>query len=260
MPYETILVDIDQGVAVITLNRPKALNALNAQLYTEFGQASDELAKNDEVRAIIVTGSGTKAFVAGADITYMYPLNAVQSRSFVMIAREITTRFENLPIPTIAAVNGMALGGGCELAMCCDLRIAEEQAVFGQPEINLGIIPGAGGTQRLPRLVGATRAKELIFLGGSISAAEAHRIGLVNMVVPTGTALEEAKKIARRLVAKGPVALTMAKAAINTGTQLDLNSGLAYEVECFSSLFSTEDQKEGMKAFMEKRPAQFTGR
>ena len=150
MPYETILVDIDQGVAVITLNRPRALNALNAQLYTEFGQASDELAKNDEVRAIIVTGSGTKAFAAGADISYMHPLNTVQSRVFVMIAREITTRFENLSIPTIAAVNGMALGGGCELAMCCDLRIAEEQAVFGQPEINLGIIPGAGEPSGCP--------------------------------------------------------------------------------------------------------------
>lgn len=260
MQYETLLVSIEDNIAVITLNRPKALNALNAQLYLEFGRAVEELARNEEVRAIIVTGSGEKAFAAGADITYMYPLNTMESRKFVMTVRDILLRFENLPLPTIAAVNGMALGGGCELAMCCDLRIAEEHAVFGQPEINLGIIPGAGGTQRLPRLVGAARAKELVFLGNSISAAEAHRIGLVNLVVPSGTSREKAKKMAGKLAAKSPLALGMAKAAINVGTQLDLNAGLAYEAECFSSLFSTEDQKEGMKAFMEKRPAQFKGK
>jgi enoyl-CoA hydratase len=260
MQYEMLLVDIDQGAAVITLNRPKALNSINEQLVVELGMASDELAKNEEVRAIILTGGGGKAFAAGGDVAYMAPLDAMQARRFIMLLRDTLFRFENLPLPTIAAVNGMALGGGCELAMCCDLRIAEEQAIFGQPEISLGIIPGAGGTQRLPRLVGAGRAKEMVYLGGNISAAEAHRIGLVNKVVPTGTALEEAKKIAQKLAAKGAVALQMAKAAINVGNQLDLNSGLTYEAECFSALFSTEDQKEGMKAFMEKRPAQFRGR
>ncbi|NPV93192.1 MAG: crotonase [Firmicutes bacterium] len=260
MQYETLLVEITDGTAVITLNRPKALNALNAKLYSELGQVTDELAANDEVKAIIVTGSGDKAFAAGADIVYMYPLNSIECRKFVMQVKDVLLKFENLPKPTIAAVNGMALGGGCELAMCCDLRIAEEQAIFGQPEINLGIIPGAGGTQRLPRLVGAARAKELVYLGGSINAAEAHRIGLVNMVVPTGGALEQAKKIAGKLAAKGPLALAAAKAAVNVGTQLDLASGLTYEAECFSGLFATEDQKEGMKAFMEKRPAAFKGK
>jgi enoyl-CoA hydratase len=260
MQYETLLVEIAGGTAVITLNRPKALNALNAKLYSELGQVTDELAANDEVKAIVITGSGDKAFAAGADIVYMAPLNSLECRKFVMSVKDILLKFENLPKPTIAALNGMALGGGCELAMCCDLRIAEEQAVFGQPEINLGIIPGAGGTQRLPRLVGAAKAKELVYLGGSINAAEAHRIGLVNMVVPTGTSLEKARQIAGKLASKGPVALAAAKAAINVGTQVDLAAGLTYEAECFSSLFATEDQKEGMKAFMEKRPAEFKGR
>lgn len=260
MVYQTLLVDTADHIAVITLNRPKALNALNPQMFRELGQVTEELAQNQEVRAVILTGSGEKAFAAGADITYMYPLNSLESRRFVMSVRDILLRFENLPVPTIAALNGMTLGGGLELAMCCDLRIAEEQVVLGQPEINLGIIPGAGGTQRLPRLVGAGRAKEMVFLGGNIDAAEAYRIGLVNMVVPPGCALDKAKKVAARLAAKGPVALSMAKAAINVGLQLELGAALTYEAECFSGLFSTEDQKEGMKAFMEKRPAQFKGK
>ena len=260
MQYETLLVEIVEDTAIITLNRPKALNALNIQFYTEFSQVTDEIARNDQVKAVIVTGSGDKAFATGVDITYMYPLDVLESRQFVMTVKDILLRFENLVKPTIAAINGIALGAGFELAMCCDLRIAEEQAVFGQLEINLGIIPGSGGTQRLPRLVGVARAKELIFLGGNINAAEAYRIGLVNKVVPTSAALDRSKQIARRLAAKGSVAISMAKTAINVGTQLNLAAGLTYESECFSSLFATEDQKEGMKAFMEKRPAEFKGK
>lgn len=248
------------GIGVITLNRPKALNALNAQLFAEFGRAIDEMAENEEVRVIIVTGSGSKAFAAGADISFMYPLNALEAREFVMSIRDTLLKLENLPKPTIAAINGLALGGGNELAMTFDLRIAEEHARFGQPEVNLGIIPGAGGTQRLPRLVGLTRAKELVFLGDSITAEEAYRIGLVNQVVPTGTSLEKAKEVARKLIAKGPLALKMAKVAINVGTQLDLASALSYEAECISLLFASEDQKEGMQAFMERRPPQFKGK
>lgn len=258
--HETLLVEVSDGIGVITLNRPRALNALNAQLFGEFAMALDEISKNPEVRVLIVTGSGSKAFAAGGDIVYMQPLTSLEAREFVMSIRETLLRLENLSIPTIAAINGMTLGGGCELAMAFDLRIAEEHAVFGQPEINLGIIPGAGGTQRLPRLIGMTRAKELVFLGETITADEAYRIGLVNMVVPTGTALEKAKEVAWKLMNKSAAALRMAKASMNVGIQLDIGSALAYEAECFSGLFATEDQKEGMLAFMEKRKPEFKGR
>lgn len=257
--YETLLVEVAERIAVITLNRPRALNALNAQVFAELRGVVEKLASDREARAVIITGSGEKAFAAGGDIAFMQPLTAQESREFVLAVKETLLRLENLPQPTIAAINGMALGGGCELAMTCDLRIAEEHAILGQPEINLGIIPGAGGTQRLPRLVGMTRAKELVLLGEPINAQEAYRIGLVNMVVPRGAALEKAKEVARKLMAKSPVALKMAKASLNVGAQLDLNSALAYEIECFSHLFSTEDQKEGMRAFLEKRPARFIG-
>jgi enoyl-CoA hydratase len=258
--YETILLDISDGIATITLNRPKALNALNARLFGELAQALNEVAATDGVRVLIVTGSGGKAFAAGGDIVFMQPLKVMEAREFVMSIRDTLLKLENLPIPTIAAINGMTLGGGNELAMGFDFRIAEEQAVFGQPEINLGVIPGAGGTQRLPRLVGMTRAKEMVFLGEAITAQEAYRIGLVNMVVPTGTALEKAREVAGRLIAKSAVALKIAKSCLNVGIQLDLASALTYEAECFSGLFSTEDQKEGMLAFMEKRKPAYKNR
>ncbi|NPV91176.1 MAG: hypothetical protein HPY50_10445 [Firmicutes bacterium] len=260
MNYETIILEISDGVATITLNRPRALNALNAQLFGEFDQALGEVTANPEARVLIVTGSGGKAFAAGGDIVFMQPLTSLQAREFVMSIRDTMLKLENLPIPTIAAINGMTLGGGNELAMGFDLRIAEEQAVFGQPEINLGIIPGAGGTQRLPRLVGMTRAKELVFLGETINAQEAYRIGLVNLVVPTGTALEKAGEIAKKLIAKSAVALKIAKSSMNVGIQLDIGSALTYEAECFSGLFATEDQKEGMLAFMEKRKPAYKNR
>lgn len=258
--YENLLLEVNEGIAIVTLNRPKALNALNAATVYELDRIFDELAKDDNVKAIIVTGSGDKSFVAGADITEMRNYTAVEGRRWGQLAQGVFSKIENTPKPVIAAVNGYALGGGCELAMACDIRIASEKAKFGQPESSLGIPPGFGGTQRLPRLVGKGRAKELLFTADMIDAAEAYRIGLANKVVAPGELINAAKTLAQKIMSRAPIAVQVCKAAVNEGLDVDLDSGIAYEAEIFGLCFATEDQKEGMAAFVEKRKAAFKGK
>jgi enoyl-CoA hydratase len=209
---------------------------------------------------VILTGSGEKAFVAGSDIVEMQPQSSMEISSFVEKGRKASDRIYTLSKPVIAAINGYALGGGCELTMCCDLRIASENARFGQPEINVGVIPGAGGTQRLARLIGMTRAKELIYTGDMIDAATALNIGLVNKVVPLDSLMTEAKELAKKLLTKSGRILSLAKASVTNGAGMSLPDALDYEAQCFALCFAAEDQKEGMKAFMEKRKAEFKNR
>lgn len=258
--YANLLVEIEGGIGLVTINRPKALNALNAATVIELGQLFDELAKNPAVKAVILTGSGEKSFVAGADITEMQSMTAIEGRNWAKLAQAAFNKIENLPQPVIAAVNGFALGGGCELSMACDIRIASEKAKFGQPEVGLGIPAGFGGTQRLPRLVGKGRAKEMLFTGDMIDAAEALRIGLANKVVPAEELIPAAKAMAEKIMSRGPIAVQVTKTAVNEGMDTDLDTGVAYEAEVFGLCFATEDQKEGMKAFVEKRKAEFCGK
>lgn len=259
MGYENLLVEVEGDIGTITLNRPKALNALNSQMLEELKCAAAEMECNDAVKVVIVTGA-ERAFAAGADIAEMMPMTALEGQKYGQRGQETFAAFEDMSKPVIAAVNGFALGGGCELAMACDIRLASEKAKFGQPEVKLGVTPGFGGTQRLPRLVGRAKAKELIFTGEMIDAAEAHRIGLANAVYPPEALMEEAKKMAGTIAQNGAIAVSLAKRAANQGIEVDLKSGCALEAEIFGLCFSTEDQKEGMKAFVEKRPANFKGR
>jgi enoyl-CoA hydratase len=260
MAYENILFQVDQGIATITFNRPKALNALNQALLAELSKALDDIAADEGVRVLILTGSGDKAFVAGADITELATFTALQAKIFSRAGHAIIAKLQELPVAVIAAVNGFALGGGSEIALACDFIYAAENARFGLPEINLGLIPGFGGTQRLPRLVGANQAKELIFTGKMIGAAEAAQIGLVNKVVPSGALMEEALKTARDIAAKGRVALRAVKQAINHGLNTDLATGCAIETDAFALTLASADAKEGTAAFLEKRKAVFTGK
>ncbi len=259
LAYETIIVEVEEGIATVTLNRPEVLNALNSLVFIELGEACANVGADDSVRVVIITG-GEKVFAAGADIKQMALSTAVNVATSVRPSQATFNLIENLNKPVIAAIAGYALGGGCELTLVADVRIAAENAQFGFPEIKLGILPGGGGTQRLPRLIGAGKAKELIFSGDFISAEEALRIGLVNKVVPADQLLIEAKKMAKKFAARGAVAIQMAKTCVNEGLRMDLNMGLQYEHKCFSLLFATEDQKEGMKAFLEKRKPNFRGR
>jgi enoyl-CoA hydratase len=256
LAYETILVEIEEGIGTITLNRPEVLNALNNQVFIELGEAAERLNADESVRVVIITG-GEKVFAAGADIKQMASATAVDVSTSRRPSLKTYNFIENMHKPVIAAIAGYALGGECELTLVADVRIAAENAQFGLPEIKLGILPGAGGTQRLPRLIGAGKAKELIFSGDFISAEEALRIGLVNKVVPTDQLIIEAKKMARKFASRGAVALQFAKTCVNEGLRMDLDMGLQYEHKCFSLLFATEDQKEGMKAFIEKRKPNF---
>lgn len=258
--YENLLFEVDSGIGLVTINRPKALNALNAATIYELERLFDELAKDHTVKAVILTGSGEKSFVAGADITEMQSMSAIEGRNWGKLAQSVFNKIENLPKPVIAAVNGYALGGGCEISMACDIRIASEKAKFGQPEVSLGIPPGFGGTQRLSRLVGKGRAKELLFTGDMIDAVEAYRIGLVNKVVAPAELITTAKAMAQRIMSRAPIAVQICKAAVNEGLDTDLESGIAYEAEVFGLCFSTDDQKEGMAAFIEKRKANFTAK
>jgi enoyl-CoA hydratase len=258
--YENLLFEADNGIGIVTINRPKALNALNAATIYELERMFDELAKDHTVNAVILTGSGEKSFVAGADITEMQSMSAIEGRNWGKVAQAVFNKIENLPKPVIAAVNGYALGGGCEISMACDIRIASEKAKFGQPEVSLGIPPGFGGTQRLSRLVGKGRAKELLFTGDMIDAAEAYRIGLVNKVVASEELITTAKAMAQKIMSRAPIAVQVCKAAVNEGLDTDLESGIAYEAEVFGLCFATDDQKEGMAAFVEKRKANFTGK
>ena len=257
--YETLLVERRGRVAVITINRPDKMNALNIQTRQEGAAALDELRDDEEVRVVVITGAGPKSFVAGADISEFAGRTAVTQRE-VMLGRSLFTAVDTFPKPIIAMVNGYCFGGGCELAMACDLRVASESAVFGQPEINLGIIPGGGGTQRLTHLVGETKAMELILTGDRIDAQTAFRLGLVNLVVPAADLEAKTMELAARIAEKSPVALRMAKESVKTASRANLDEGLRREIDLFAICFSSEDKDEGVRAFMEKRPAEFKGR
>jgi len=255
MAYENIILEKEDGVAVLTFNRPEAMNALNNKTRAEFREALEDVAADDGVRVLILTGSG-KSFVAGSDIKEMLQTTPLSAHDITRLG-DMVHNFEK---PVIAAVNGFCLGGGCEIAMSCDIIIASEKARFGQPEINLGLIPGGGGTQRLPRLVGPGRAKELILTGDIIRADEADRIGLVNRVVPMDELMTAAREVAAKIAAKSPASVKIAKQAINRGMQTNLDSGLAYEREMYSLSMTLEDKKEGVAAFVEKRKPNFIGR
>ena len=239
-------------IAVMTINRPKALNALNKQVLTEINEVLDQVDVNT-VRCMIVTGAGEKSFVAGADIGEMSVLNREEGVAWGKYGNDIFRKLETLPVPTIAAINGFALGGGCEISMSCDIRICSENAVFGQPEVGLGITPGFGGTQRLARIVGMGRAKEIIYTASNIKADEAYRIGLVNKVVPQEELMAAAQKMASKIASNAPVAVRLSKKAINDGLQVDMDKAIVIEEHAFGDCFATEDQKEGMSAFLEKR-------
>jgi len=258
--YENLLFETENGIGIVTINRPKALNALNAATIYELDRIFTELAKDQTVKVVVLTGGGEKSFVAGADITEMQVMSAIEGRNWAKLAQAVFNKIENLPQPVIAAVNGYALGGGCEIAMACDIRIAADKAKFGQPEVSLGIPPGFGGTQRLARLIGKGRAKEMLFTGDMIDAAEAYRIGLVNKVTTSEELMNTAKAMAQTIMSRAPVAVQVCKAAVNEGLDTDLDSAIAYEAEVFGLCFSTVDQKEGMTAFVEKRKASFTGK
>ncbi len=254
-----IKLELDGPIAVLTIDRPKALNALNRQVLTEFSDAIGQVAANKTTRALIVTGGGEKAFVAGADIAEMAGLSQAESTAFAELGHRVLDSLEGLPIPVIAAVNGFALGGGTELALACDFIYASEKAKFGQPEVVLGVIPGFGGTQRLTRIVGRARAKEIIFTGEMIDAAKAKEIGLALEVLPAAELMAHCKKVAGNIVKRGPLAVAQAKRVIDAGADLPLQDANKIEREGFAKLFGTGDQKEGMAAFVAKRPPEFKG-
>ena len=248
-----LLLEVENGIALLTINRPKALNALNSETLAELNTCLAELENNDDVKVVILTGSGEKSFVAGADISEMVNATPAEGRAMGLLAREAFGRLENMPQVTIAAVNGFALGGGCEISMACDIRVASENAKFAQPECGLGILPGFGGTQRLARLVGKGRAKEMIFTCDMIDAQDAYRIGLANHVVPQEELLDYCKAMAGRIMKNAPYAVSLAKQVINSGADMDLDNGLKLEANIVGLSFSTEDKMEGMTAFLEKR-------
>jgi len=261
MNYENIVLEEKEpGIYLLTLNRPKALNALNSALLEELGKVASSLATQASARVLLITGAGEKAFVAGADISEMQNFSPLQAREFSAKGIAVMRTLERLPIPVVALVNGYCLGGGCELAMSCDFILASHRAVFGQPEVNLGIPPGFGGTQRLARLVGRARALELIVTTRQVKADEAVQIGLANHVYPDTELLEKGLEIARSIASKGPVAVRLAKQAVQRGQDLDLDNACALESELFGLSFSSDDQKEGMAAFLAKRPAKFVGK
>lgn len=258
MKYQRWLINQSDTILTITLRRPEVRNALDNLSWQELGEIISDVSKNGQIRVMIITGAGEEAFAAGADVEWLLKRPVIES--WAPGVQGILDALESLPIPTIAAVNGYALGGGCELALACDLRVASQNARFGLTEIGVGIIPGGGGTQRLPRLIGAGRAKEMIFLGEIIDASEAQRIGLVNRICPQSELLVVANALASKLINRAPLAVRMAKQAINYGMQTDLKTGLAYEKACQSFLYTTEDQKEGMTAFLGKRKPEYKGR
>lgn len=258
--YENLLVVVEDGVATITVHRPDKLNALDTATLKELDQAFGEAGAEEAVRVVILTGSGPKAFVAGADIAELSELGPVTAREHALFGQAILNRIEHLEKPVIAAVNGFALGGGCELAMACTLRIASAKARFGQPEAKLGLIPGFGGTQRLTRLVGKGRALEMILTGEMIDAAEAHRIGLVNRVVPPEEVLATAVALARAIQERGPVAVRYSLIAVNRGAEVPLPEAQRIEADLFGVIAATEDCREGTRAFLEKREPRFVNR
>lgn len=261
MGYENVIVEREENIAVITVNRPNVLNALNDATVRDLHAAFDELGADDDIRVIIVTGAGEKAFVAGADINELQALKTIaDSTRKLREGHDLMRKIEMLPKPVIMAINGYALGGGCELAMAGDIRIASETARIGLPEINLGLLPGYGGTQRLPRIVGKGMAKLMMLTGDHIDAQEALRIGLVEKVVPAAELMPTAKALAKKLASKAPISLQVGKEIINVGCESDLDRGLAYELARGMAAFFTEDRIEGTSAFLEKRKPQFKGR
>lgn len=253
MKYKTIIYEKENGIGIITLNRPERMNAVDTQMAVELGEVLSEIAGDDGLRVVIITG-GEKFFCTGADIREQKPPD------FLKRLRAIFHTMENTDEVFIAAISGAALGGGCEIALACDLRIASDTAQIGLPEVKIGGIPSAGGTQRLPRILGGAKAKELLFLGDSISGEEAYRIGLVNQVTPNASLMEKAKELARKLLDRAPLSLKMIKAAVNTGINTDLESGLDYEALCSAKLSGSEDRREAAKAFAEKRRPKFKGK
>jgi enoyl-CoA hydratase len=260
MVLDNLLLDRDGPVAIVTLNRPKVLNALNRQTIDEIRRLVLDLQRDDAIRAIVMTGAGEKAFVAGADINELALQTPTSARDLAHAGQHVFDLIEHLGKPVIAAVNGYALGGGCELAMACTIRIAADTARFGQPEIALGLIPGYGGTQRLPRLVGKGRAAAMILTGTPISAAEAERIGLVNRVVPAADLMAEARKLAHALAAQPPIAVKYILSALNQGLDMPFAEACVFEATLFGLVCATDDMKEGARAFLEKRAATFQGR
>ena len=247
-----VLFEKQGDIGIITINRPEALNALSTAVLDDFYEVIGKI-DTDEVRAVIITGSGSRSFVAGADIGEMSAMTVAEALAYGKKGNDLFLQIENLPVPVIAAVNGFCLGGGNELAMSCDIRICSENAVFGQPEVGLGITPGYGGTQRLARIIPAGLAKELLFTGSNIKADRALAIGLVNAVYPQDELMEQAMKLAGKIAKNAPVAVRACKEAVNKGLQTDIEHAVQIEEGLFSSCFATEDQKEGMKAFLEKR-------
>jgi len=260
MSYENVTVAKEDGLGIVTINRPKALNALNSATLKELSLAFDEMAQAADVKVVILTGGGDRAFVAGADISEMVNYAPLEAEAFAALGQGVMFRIEKLPKPVIAAMHGFALGGGCELAMACDIRIASDKLKIGQPEVKLGVLPGFGGTQRLARLVGPGKAKEIIFSGDVYDAAEALRIGLVDRVVPFEKLVEETKKLAKTIASRGEVAVRLSKDAINSGMDVDIESGCMLERKAFGMCFASQDRVEGMKAFLEKREPKFTGK
>ncbi len=259
MGYENILFEAADGVGVLTFNRPKALNALTTNTLEELKEVVESIAFAREIRVLVLTGAGDKAFVAGADIAGFQTLNPLQARHFAELGQEVFFKLEHLPQPVIACVNGFALGGGCEIAMACDFIYASEKARFGQPEVNLGLIPGFGGTQRLARMVGRAKAKELCMTGEAIDAQQARELGLVAKVFPTEQLLDETLKAAKLLAGKAPGVLRSIKQVINRGLDVDLKTGCAIEAEAFGLCFASQDAQEGVSAFLEKRKPNFKG-
>jgi enoyl-CoA hydratase len=260
MAFENLLLDRADAVAVVTINRPRVLNALNAQTIDELRRAMLDLQRDEGVRAIVLTGAGEKSFVAGADINELAVLTPAGGRERALAAQHVLGVIENLGKPVIAAINGFALGGGCELAMACTLRLAADSARLGQPEISLGLIPGYAGTQRLARLVGKSKAMEMCLTGAPIGADEAMRIGLVNRVVPAAALMDEARKLAAQLAGNAPIAMRYIMSAINQGLEMPFPEASQYEAALFGLIASTDDMKEGTRAFLEKRKPQFQGR
>ncbi|KPK63733.1 hypothetical protein AMJ83_05940 [candidate division WOR_3 bacterium SM23_42] len=252
MPYEYILVDKADKIGFVKINRPDVYNAVSVEAMLELEKAVQDFNNDREVSVVVITGEG-KSFVSGSDISRLVEMDSLTAREYSQIGQRVLAFIENMEKPVIAAVNGFALGSGCELAMACDIRVASEKAKFGQPEVKLGLIPGHAGTQRLARIVGIAKAKELIFTGEMIDAQEALRLGLVNKVVAPDVLLEEVKSIARKIIEVGPTAVRIAKTVINRGIDANLTTANSYETEAFSILFSTEEAKEGMTAFLEKR-------
>jgi enoyl-CoA hydratase len=260
MTYENLRIEKVGAVATVVIDRPKVLNALNGATIAELGAAFDALGNDAEIRVIILTGGGDKAFVAGADIAELAPLDVAGGMAKSTSGLDLMAKMENLPKPIIGAINGFALGGGCEIAMACDIRIASEKAQLGQPEVVLGLLPGFGGTQRLPRLVGTGMAKKLLYTGDRIKADEALRIGLVEEVVAPEALMTRCRELAEAIASRGPLAVAAIKKVVNLGANVDLASGCEHEKAHFGAIFASADQKEGCSAFLEKRKANFTGR